>query len=122
MATTIKTLTRIALLLAIILIIFFSIIPDPLQSNTITFLDKIKHFAAYGTLGFLFVASFINATNKLRIVLCSITFCFVIGSGLEILQFFIERSPDIIDAVSNLCGCVGGSLLAMLLSRLFLRE
>jgi VanZ family protein len=116
-----RKIFRMALVIVIGTIIILSIIPDPFKYESVSFWDKIKHFAAYATLGFLCVSSFIASGNKWKVVFYSVLFCLLLGISLEILQAFVNRSPDIFDALSNLAGGAFGSFGALLVSALFAR-
>lgn len=113
---------RILLVLVIGVIVFFSVVPDPIRNDAVSFWDKIKHFAAYATLGVVFVASFLTRDNGLRIVLYSILACIGLGSAMEVLQSFIGRSADITDALSDVIGGTCGAIIAMLVLRRFYRD
>ncbi len=113
---------RITLVIVIGVIVFFSVVPDPIRNDAVSFWDKIKHFAAYGTLSAVFVASFLSRDNGLRIVSCSILACIGLGSAMEVLQSFIGRSADVMDAISDAVGGACGAFIAMLVLKRFYRN
>jgi VanZ family protein len=120
MHVSIRHLVRILLVTATLLVVVFSIIPDPIPDTNIEFSDKIKHFFAYGTLGVLAVLSFIRERNRSAVIAVSIICCFTLGGTLEFVQMFVGRNADIIDQILNTAGSISGSFCALpIAKRLF---
>jgi VanZ family protein len=124
-----RTLERTLRLIARILvpplaaaIVFFSIVPDPVHIDSILFLDKIKHVAAYGALGLVVALAIITPLRRWKAFFIATAVCAAFGAGLEILQGFVARSPDIVDWLCDLAGAAGGSGLAFILSLWWLKK
>ena len=94
--------------------------PEVAGNNT----DKVAHAFAYFVLGFfsLIAARRLALPGAYRAggaFLWSTLYCAVMGGGLEILQGFTGRTPDILDFAADMGGCIIGALLALAVLHLF---
>lgn len=124
MAFWLELLMWIAVTFGIIILSLISVsLPDVAGDNT----DKVAHGFAYAVLGFLSLIAarrlgLPGAGTARGAFLWSAIYCALMGGGLEILQGFMDRTPDILDFAADMVGCVVGALLALATIGLFKRS
>jgi VanZ family protein len=67
--------------------------------------DKLLHFAAYGTLGFLGVLALMGRLTLPMV--CALSFT---GGLLELAQSAVGRDASLLDAIANTLGATAGAL------------
>ena len=86
------------------LIAWGELTPHPPDLSTILAWDKAQHFIAY--FGLAAMATMVLGLN--RRLGWAILGVILLGGGLEILQGFTGRDPDIFDFAANTLGALGG--------------
>lgn len=88
---------------------------------TVSGMDKMLHFFAYGILGLLFIRAFTRSMPGLgatRIIFYSIILTAAYGAGDEVHQHFVAvRTADMMDALFDALGGGCGVLLYYLFNR-----
>ncbi|MBN2533851.1 MAG: VanZ family protein [Spirochaetales bacterium] len=115
-----RKVSKIFFLFIALSILVLSLIPVP-QVEFVQFSDKITHIIAYGLLACFFVFAFSSGNIHFRLLsLISITACTFYGGIIEILQSFVQRSPEFMDLVADFTGSVIGTIIATIV--MFIRK
>ncbi len=94
---------RILFCMNLIVIVVASLVPSSVHSSWN--LDKVGHFAAYGSLFMLALFSFQVTLTRIVAFLLSV----ILGITMEWLQSYVPgRDPSAIDALANFAGLVFG--------------
>ncbi len=75
--------------------------------------DKLDHLLGYALLSFLFIRGFPN--RKLQTVVG----CVIFGVGIEIIQGYVGRFPEVLDAIANTLGAIVGLSITHYFPNLF---
>lgn len=102
-------LLRVLWLLAAGIIAVLSVVPPgsrPIQLlASLTTADKLLHFAAYASLGFLPALH-----ERRKVLLGMLAFVMLLGLGLEFAQDLVPgRSFEWLDLLANWCGALSGA-------------
>jgi len=92
-----------------------------LELNRNFFIDIIVNIIGFIPLGFVLSATLIeiNVTSKKRVVLMTVSLCFIISLIVEIVQAWVpSRSSDMLDLISNTSGALIGAVIYLLIVRL----
>lgn len=92
------------------LIAWGELTPHPADFSGIIAWDKAQHFIAY--FGLAAMATMVLGLNR-RLV-WAVLGVVALGGGLEILQGYTGRDPDIFDFVANTMGALSGTAVAAL--------
>jgi VanZ family protein len=99
--------------LAAAAVLVLSLLPTLAVPETgIPFTDKLLHTAAYlvlGSLGYLFF--YTKKQHKLQALVLSVIICTLWGAGIEILQGYTGRTPELLDGIMDFCGAALGTLI-----------
>ena len=110
---TLKLLQNLSLWLfwpGVALIVWGELTPHPPDLSFILRWDKAQHFTAY--FGLAAMATMILGLN--RRLGWAILAVILLGGGLEILQGYTGRDPDIFDFIANTIGALSGTAVAAL--------
>ncbi len=101
--------------LAAAVILVLSLLPTlAIPEIGVPFTDKLLHTAAYlvlGALGYFFF--YIKKPHKLWALMLSVIICTLWGVGIEILQGYTGRTPELLDGIMDFCGAVLGTLITL---------
>jgi VanZ family protein len=92
------------------LIIWGELTPHPPNLSWILAWDKAQHFTAY--FGLAAMATMVLGLNRRLAWAMLGVIC--LGAGLEILQGYTGRDPDILDFIANTMGALSGMAAAIL--------
>ena len=112
-AKALKLLRNLSLWLfwpGVALIVWGELTPHPPDLSSILAWDKAQHFTAY--FGLAAMATMILGLNR-RLAM-AILGVILLGGGLEILQGYTGRDPDIFDFAANTLGALGGTAVGTL--------
>lgn len=94
---------RLALLVVLIVIVYLSIKPFPVNAGHLPTNDKIGHFLAYLTLAFVGLNCFLERRSQGIFLLLAL----VLGATMEIAQSYIPgRESGWLDMLANAMGVV----------------
>lgn len=85
--------------------------PPPIELETS---DKLLHFLAYFGLAAILAA----ALGTGRALVCAVAGLVALGGVLEILQGFVGRDAEWLDAAANALGAIAGAVLGLVVLRL----
>lgn len=103
---------RLLFSLNLIFIIIASLVPSSMPS--VWHLDKVGHFAAYGSLFALALFAFQATKTRISIFFLAVG----LGIMLEWLQSFVPgRDMSILDAITNTVGLIFGLIFYLLLNK-----
>ena len=94
----------------VILIAWGELTPNPPNLGGIFVWDKMEHFTAY--FGLAAMATMVLGLNRRLAV--AILGVILLGGGLEILQGYTGRDPDIFDFAANTLGALCGTAVGTL--------
>jgi VanZ family protein len=100
--------------LGAVFILIVSLLPTlAIPQADIPYLDKLLHASAYFFLGIsAYFFFYLKKPSAGGALLFSVLFCTLWGIGIELLQAYTGRSPEVLDAVMDFCGCLLGSLVS----------
>ena len=106
---------------ALVFVTVMSLIPSP-PPGPLLFpgLDKIEHGCAYAGLAFL--RYFCRPVRERRRSLLIIAALFLLGGGIEIVQGYTGRSPELADLAADFIGSLVGLGVAFLWERWFRKK
>ncbi len=87
------------------------------------YLDKLVHISMYAFLSLFLLRGFFiyeqNKTSRTRIILLSILFCVLVGTGIELLQPLLTRYRQFewMDMIANATGTFLGYFIFLFLSK-----
>ena len=97
-----------------VIILFFTLSPNPLDSQSffdIPHLDKLAHFSMFTVLGGILVHAFWPIKQAVK-WLWAFSYCLSLATCTEFFQTFIpSRSGDLNDFLANLGGIIVGSTI-----------
>ncbi len=95
-----------------LLIFLQSSYPSPQTVPDVPHMDKFLHFVVYGILGILFFRAYstLRIKNNVNLlIIISILSSGLYGISDELHQYFVSyREADLMDALANLLGSIGG--------------
>jgi VanZ family protein len=94
-------------------VLYFTLKPGP-SGGPFVWWDKAQHLTAYLTLAFL---AGLAAKDWRQAALFAAGLA-VAGYGLEIVQLYVGRSYDLVDAAANALGCATGFALSRIARRI----
>ena len=96
-------------------ILYFSLLPGERIRCVFPYLDWVLHFFVYAILGYFFIraaGSSLRGVSQKRLVLISVLFCFLYGTGIELCQISVPgRNFSGLDILLNAAGGYLGSLI-----------
>lgn len=110
------------IILVIIVVLSLIPIPEVKPLEGVPFIDKWTHMVMYGGLSGAMWLDFIRrheTTHRWVCLILTIVIPTLIGGALELIQPFVNRSCDLLDFIADGVGAVLGSLIGLLLARLY---
>ena len=108
---------RIAAITWTIVLIVATLLPKEVVSQNTFFniphFDKVYHFCSYALLIFLWAASLIEKTEKIRAARIAFYGSILMGVLLEVLQWQLNvgRHFEILDIIANISGSIAGLIV-----------
>jgi VanZ family protein len=93
------------------LIVWGELTPHPPDSSSILAWDKAQHFTAYFGLAAMATTMVLGLNRRLAVAILGVI---LLGGGLEILQGYTGRDPDIFDFAANTLGALSGTAVGTL--------
>ena len=92
-----------------LLILALSVVSIPKEVPSLSGIDKVLHFLAYGGLGWLVVMSYKNGRGAVAVISIAFALSFSYGALIELWQGHLGREASAADAAANGLGALAGA-------------
>ena len=111
-----RSTVRISLLVLLTTgILVLSLLPKPPMSKSIfAGMDKVQHWLAYATLGFLMYLTLLRpGSSRLLGFAATVLVCTLYGGLIEVLQGLTGRNSELADFFVNMFGAASGGIMSL---------